>query len=343
MVGLALVAAVSCLAVAARLLVVRTLDGSLLVGWPGPTLGQFRVDAVLVACASGAALGASGAILQTLLRNPLASPFVLGVTSGAGAGVAFASLAASMAGIAAPTGAALGVPALAGALLALGCVLLLSRRHGALDPVTLILGGVIVGAIASAGSTVAESLLPPERRGLFNGWLFGRIPDVPDPGALAACAAAALALTGLGAAWGNRLDGAALQALPQHRVHERDALGVPLGEGQPRLDERPRERVWPGAARLRAGPLPQLERHTLPQERAEPEGRLRAGRQARHQALDALAPHGVQVVWQRGVGLARQSKPARSDDEPAALDPRPRVSYYFEPLNVMSRPAELAA
>lgn len=223
MVGLVLLAAVSCLAVAARLLVVRTLDGSLLVGWPGPMLGQFRVDAVLVACASGAALGASGAILQTLLRNPLASPFVLGVTSGAGAGVAFASLAASMAGIAAPTGAALGVPALAGALLALGCVLLLSRRHGALDPVTLILGGVIVGAIASAGSTVAESLLPPERRGLFNGWLFGRIPDVPDPGALAACAAAALALTGLGAAWGNRLDGAALSD------DEARSIGIALG------------------------------------------------------------------------------------------------------------------
>ena len=223
MVGLALVASVSCLAVAARLLVVRTLDGSLLVGWPGPTLGQFRVDAVLVACAAGAALGASGAILQTLLRNPLASPFVLGVTSGAGAGVAFASLAASIAGIAAPTGAALGVPALAGALLALGCVLLLSRRHGALDPVTLILGGVIVGAIASAGSTVAESLLPPERRGIFNGWLFGRIPDVPDPGALAACAAAALGLTGLGAAWGNRLDGAALSD------DEARSIGIALG------------------------------------------------------------------------------------------------------------------
>jgi iron complex transport system permease protein len=223
MVGLALVAAAACMAVAARLLVVRTLDGSLLIGWPGPTLGQFRVDAVLVACSAGAALGASGAILQTLLRNPLASPFVLGVTSGAGAGVAFASLAAAMAGIAAPTGAALGVPALAGALAALGCVLLLSRRHGALDPVTLILGGVIVGAIASAGSTVAESLLPPERRGLLTGWLFGRIPDVPDAGALAACAAAALGLTGLGTAWGNRLDGAALCD------DEARSIGIALG------------------------------------------------------------------------------------------------------------------
>ena len=222
-IGLALVAATACIAVAARLLVVRTLDGSLVVGWPGPILGQFRIDAVLVACSAGAALGTSGAILQTLLRNPLASPFVLGVTSGAGAGVAFASLAASIAGMAAPTGAALGAPALAGALLALGCVLLLSRRHGALDPVTLILGGVIVGAIASAGSTVAEALLPPERRGLLTGWLFGRIPEVPDMGSLAACAAAALGLTGLGAVWGNRLDGAALSD------DEARSIGIALG------------------------------------------------------------------------------------------------------------------
>ena len=222
-IGLALVAATACIAVAARLLVVRTLDGSLVVGWPGPILGQFRIDAVLVACSAGAALGTSGAILQTLLRNPLASPFVLGVTSGAGAGVAFASLAASIAGMAAPTGAALGLPALAGALLALGCVLLLSRRHGALDPVTLILGGVIVGAIASAGSTVAEALLPPERRGLLTGWLFGRIPEVPDMGSLAACAAAALGLTGLGAVWGNRLDGAALSD------DEARSIGIALG------------------------------------------------------------------------------------------------------------------
>lgn len=208
--------------VAARLLVVRTLDGTFIVGWPSATLGQFRMDAVMAAAAAGAALGVSGAILQTLLRNPLASPFVLGVTSGAGAGVAVASLAAAWAGLAAPLGAALGVPALIGALCALGLVLLLARRGGAIDPVTLILSGVIVGAIASALSTVAESLLPPDRRGLLTGWLFGRIPDVPDPGALLACAAAACGLTALAAVWGSRLDAAALSD------DEARSVGVPL-------------------------------------------------------------------------------------------------------------------
>jgi iron complex transport system permease protein len=110
-----------------------------------------------------------------------------------------------------------------GALVALGAVLLLARRHGAIDPVTLILGGVIVGAVASAGSTVAESLLPPERRGLLAGWLFGRIPDVPDPQVLVACAAAGLGLTALGAAWGPRLDAAALSD------DEARSVGIALG------------------------------------------------------------------------------------------------------------------
>lgn len=222
MIGLATVGAATLIVVAARLLVVRTLDGTFVVGWPSAVLGQFRIDAVLAAAAAGAALGVSGAIMQTLLRNPLASPFVLGVTSGAGAGVALASLAAAWAGMAAPVGAALGVPALIGAVTALGVVLLLARRGGSIDPVTLILSGVIVGAIASALSTVAESLLPPERRGLLAGWLFGRIPDVPDPGALAACAIAACGLTALAATWGSRLDAAALSD------DEARSVGVPL-------------------------------------------------------------------------------------------------------------------
>ena len=88
MIGLAMVSAATLIVVAARLLVVRTLDGTFVVGWPSAVLGQFRIDAVLAAAAAGAALGVSGAIMQTLFRNPLASSFVLGVTSGAGAGVA---------------------------------------------------------------------------------------------------------------------------------------------------------------------------------------------------------------------------------------------------------------
>ena len=210
-------------AVAARLLVVRTIGGGFHVGWPGGELGHLRAASMLAALAAGAALGASGAVLQLLLRNPLASPFVLGVTGGAGSGVAIASLLAAWAGLAAPVGAALTLPAALGAIAALGLVLALARRGGAVDPVMLILGGVVVGALASASTTVAESLLPPDRRGMRAGWMFGRIPDAPDRSLLIACGASGLGLAALGAWLGPIIDAATLSD------DEARASGVPLG------------------------------------------------------------------------------------------------------------------
>ena len=197
-------------AIAARLLLVRALGGGLSLGWPGGVLGGLRIDAVLAGMAAGAALGSAGAVLQALLRNPLASPFVLGVTGGAGAGVAAAAVVAAAVGAAAPQGVALVLPASAGAGAALAATLLLSRRSGRLDPVTLILGGVIVGAVCAAASTVCESLLPPDRRGLLVGWMHGRIPDGAPAGTLWACAIAGVGLVCSGTALGPSIDVASL-------------------------------------------------------------------------------------------------------------------------------------
>ncbi len=208
--------------VAARLLVVRVAGEGLTAGWPGGTLGDIRLHSCAAGLAAGAALGGAGALLQALLRNPLASPFVLGVTGGAGCGVALAALAAALAGAAAPQGAALTLPATLGAAAALGAVLLLARRAGGTDPTLLVLGGVIVGAIAAALSTVAESLLPPDRRGLLVGWLHGRIPDSPDRGALLACTLGAAALAAAGLRFGRWIDAATLSD------DEARSVGVPL-------------------------------------------------------------------------------------------------------------------
>ncbi len=219
---LAVLAAVAA-ALAVRLLVVRVAGGGLTFGWPGGTIGDIRLHSAAAGLAAGAALGGAGALLQALLRNPLASPFVLGVTGGAGCGVALAALGAALAGAAAPQGAALTLPATAGAAVALGAVLALARRAGSTDPTMLILGGVIVGAIAAALSTVAESLLPPDRRGLLVGWLHGRIPDAPDRGALAACALGAAAVASAGLRYGRWIDAATLSD------DEARSVGVPLG------------------------------------------------------------------------------------------------------------------
>jgi len=83
---------------------------------------QERLPRALVAAASGAGLGLCGVVLQALLRNPLADPFVLGVSSGASTG-------AVLIGVLGVGGGALGLSsgAFVGALLAFGLVLLLAR------------------------------------------------------------------------------------------------------------------------------------------------------------------------------------------------------------------------
>ena len=55
---------------------------------------NFRMTAVMVGATVGAALGISGVLLQALLRNPLAEPFILGISSGAGLGVMAAPIQA---------------------------------------------------------------------------------------------------------------------------------------------------------------------------------------------------------------------------------------------------------
>src|SRR5690606_31325744 len=106
---------------------------------------QLRVPRVLLAFLVGGGLGLSGAALQALVRNPLADPYLLGLSGGAGLGAVLA--------IAARTGGAWVVPAsaFAGALAAVALVYRLSLVGGRrLDPRVLLLAGVVVGAFASA-------------------------------------------------------------------------------------------------------------------------------------------------------------------------------------------------
>lgn len=221
--GLLFLGAVLALVVIARLALGRSIDGALVLGWPEAPIQGFRLGATGCAAAVGASLGLCGAVLQAMLRNPLASPFVLGVTGGAGTGVAAAALGAAWAGAAAPSGAALEVPAAIGGLAALGAVLAISRRQGAIDPVTLVLAGVVVGTVCAACTAVIESLLPPDRRGALVGWAFGRIPEVPDPSLLWTCVASGGGFLVLTACLGPRLDAATLSD------DEARSVGVPLG------------------------------------------------------------------------------------------------------------------
>ena len=118
---------------------VRSPQGTL-----GVILFDIRLPRVLLALVVGAALSLAGACYQALLRNPLAEPYVLGVSSGAALGVILALLLVPNASLSAP------IAGLCGALITTGAVYLLGYRRGRVGGQSLLLAGVIVASFLSA-------------------------------------------------------------------------------------------------------------------------------------------------------------------------------------------------
>lgn len=170
-------------------LLVALAAGELPVGpkaiWDGLTGGADALDAAVVrelrlpralaAFGCGGLLALAGALMQVLLRNPLADPYVLGVSGGA----AVAALAAMMLG--ATTGW-VDLAAFGGALAAMFIVFGLARGEGSWTPTRLLLTGVVVAA--GCGALVSLMLsLAPERalRGMIF-WLMGDAAGAGRPG-----------------------------------------------------------------------------------------------------------------------------------------------------------------
>lgn len=124
-----------------------------------------RLPKVVAGLLAGAALAVSGAQMQTLFRNPLAEPFVLGVSSGAILGAAIVILGTSGVGWLAGLGVVsqLGVTgaAVAGAAVVLLITLGVSRRVG--NPVVVLVIGVMLGYLAEAGVDMLVYYTDPER------------------------------------------------------------------------------------------------------------------------------------------------------------------------------------
>jgi iron complex transport system permease protein len=139
-------------------------------------LVQLRLPRLLLALLAGASLAVSGYLLQTLVTNPLADPYLLGTASGASLGAIAAyvlvpSLTAM--GVYLPPVAAL-VASLVGAFVATLLVVALGTRRGRILPAPLLLAGVAVGALASALGSLLTFLATPEgslRSVVF--WAFG--------------------------------------------------------------------------------------------------------------------------------------------------------------------------
>lgn len=167
------------LAAALRLMCSRTLEGEFIFGWPEPDILRFRVTALLVATIVGSALAISGMLLQTLLRNPLASPYVLGLSSAAGLSVAI-GLSLGIVGTTFIVHLGLSMCALVGAGGAMLIVYILGSRRGGIDPLALILSGVIVAAMSGALTMFLQYVGPPELLRDIIFWTFGRIRTFVD-------------------------------------------------------------------------------------------------------------------------------------------------------------------
>lgn len=185
---------------------------------------ELRAQRAATGIVVGAALAIAGACLQCLFRNPLASPDLLGMASGAGLGVVLASyLRYVTSGQISEVGLALtGPPALMGALGALFITYLLSQRRGFIEPASLLLVGVIVGVLAASATVFVQHLLP-DRGVSASRWLLGAIGDDVTWRQIALVGLIVLIL-GI-AAWrlGPWMDAASLGD------DEARSLGVPLG------------------------------------------------------------------------------------------------------------------
>ena len=150
-----------------------------------------RLPRVLLALVVGAGLSVAGAMLQAMLRNPLAEPYILGISSGGTMGTILVAAMASGSGLLLGPAASF-----AGSALVMFLVYILAHRRGRLEPYTLLLAGVMVGAFFNAAVLLTYAMFNQELRSAFL-WLMGNL-STAQTGTL--LIAAPLTLLGVGAA-----------------------------------------------------------------------------------------------------------------------------------------------
>lgn len=155
-----------------------------------------RLPRVVLGILVGAALATAGAVFQALLRNPLADPYVLGVSGGAAlAGISMLALGSQLS---IPT-SSVPIAAFAGGLVATALLYWVSGGRGRSSPTALLLTGVVFNAFASAAIIFVASV-----SGFFDGsriflWLIGHLSavDIDAAGLVAASVAIGLVTAGL--------------------------------------------------------------------------------------------------------------------------------------------------
>jgi iron complex transport system permease protein len=130
-----------------------------------------RLPRILLAVVVGAGLSVAGATFQALLRNPLAEPYVLGISSGGTVGAILAMVSGiGLAQITTP------VFSFCGSLTVMLLVFSLGKRRGFMDPHSLLLSGVMIGAFFNAVVLLVVAIFNQEMRTAFL-WLLGNLSN----------------------------------------------------------------------------------------------------------------------------------------------------------------------
>jgi iron complex transport system permease protein len=178
-----------------------SLIGVAPLGW---TVWTMRLERLVAAATAGGALAAAGLALQALLRNPLAEPYILGVSTGAGVGVLVGGVLAGALGLAGWVSTP--ILALVGAAATCAAVYAIAQRHGHVDPFVLLLSGVIINVFNGALMLAVLLVANPNDIIHFVGWGMGQIRDTTDGRLLAVCAAVTVAGWALLAVRGARFN-----------------------------------------------------------------------------------------------------------------------------------------
>ena len=146
---------------------------------------ELRIPRMLLGVLAGGALGMAGLAFQMLFRNPLATPYTLGISNGAALGVSFALLTFGAGNRTAAS--------LVGAGCALALVLFIARLAGRIGQTTILLAGVVLSFFFGSVTVLLQYLSNESQLMRMTRWLMGSIETPPEgvllPLAIAACGA----------------------------------------------------------------------------------------------------------------------------------------------------------
>ncbi|EAS18902.1 ABC-type iron (III) transport system, permease component [Flavobacteria bacterium BBFL7] len=137
---------------------------------------QMRLPRAVMAILTGAGLAIAGLLMQTLFRNPLAGPFVLGISSGAGLGVALVVMGSAVLGISAVSGLGLVTASIIGSVLVMMLIIMMSLRIK--DTMGLLIVGLMVGSLSSAVVGILSYFSSSEQLKRYVFWSLGSLGNL---------------------------------------------------------------------------------------------------------------------------------------------------------------------